>query len=386
MNLCIITPELVDPIKGGVYRVCSLLKNSIEARGKKVINCHFGGTAYESSKKVARETYYIEGASFEEKLQNFCAITRSYNIDIVWNHSHVWEHHELCCRLRDMIGCKLVSVIHTDPLSSIKSMVDVRDYYFVNKMWWSWILSLIKYFPGLYLRYKRVRFVMKSKYDESDAIVLLSSGYKKSVTKLLGSKNTSKLHVIPNPILAASDVCIEKRNNRVLFVGRLVWQKRLDRVLQVWNIIEPRFDNWELLIVGDGEMKKLYERLAKTYRLKQVRFLGECDSSALYKTADIVCLSSTFEGLPMVILEAQINGCVPVLYNSFSAAEDIVDDEKSGYLISPFDKKMYANRLISLMEDRCLRARMSAASRIKAQQFDIDIIVNKWLIFFRELY
>lgn len=59
--------------------------------------------------------------------------------------------------------------------------------------------------------------------------------------------------------------------------------------------------------------------------------------------ASILCMTSTIEGLPMVLLEVMAAGCVPIVYGSFAAAEDVITNGENGYVVEPFCKKICKN-------------------------------------------
>ena len=73
------------------------------------------------------------------------------------------------------------------------------------------------------------------------------------------------------------------------------------------------------------------------------------DPAPYYRKARILCLTSTHEGMPMVINEALSYGCTPIAFNSFHAAEDMLPDRETGRLIPPFSLRLFARELDELM-------------------------------------
>ena len=136
---------------------------------------------------------------------------------------------------------------------------------------------------------------------------------------------------------------ISGKEKAVLYVGRLVDSpKKADRLLKVWKRVQPLHPDWRLYLVGDGPERGNLERLAARLNLENVHFEGVQDPAPYYRKARILCLTSTHEGMPMVINEALSYGCTPIAFNSFHAAEDMLPDRETGRLIPPFSLRLFA--------------------------------------------
>ena len=193
--------------------------------------------------------------------------------------------------------------------------------------------------------------------------------------------NFDKIEVINNPAILQIPVLPSDKENVVVFVGRLEPQKSVDKLLDIWYIIESKYKDlgWKLYILGDGSCRRYLENLSKNMRLRNVRFVGMVDPNEYYKRAKIFCMTSIYEGFPMTLLECQSFGVVPLLYNSFSAAVDIIDDGINGYLISPYKKKEYAKKLHQLMNDPVQLQQMKNRCMEKIHSFDPEYIGGKWI-------
>ena len=80
----------------------------------------------------------------------------------------------------------------------------------------------------------------------------------------------------------------------------------------------------------------------------------------------------------MVLIEAMTKGTVPILFNSYAAAEDIVDDGKNGVLVPPFSISNYAQKLSALMANNAQWEIFSESAQKKAKQFSVEYIADKW--------
>lgn len=152
---------------------------------------------------------------------------------------------------------------------------------------------------------------------------------------------------------------------RILSVGRLSQVKRFDRLID-WI---SRFDNChqkniELFIAGDGpekgELQKYAQHLDITF---SIDWLGSVSNVIpLYQNADIFVLTSDYEGTPNVILEAMASG-LPVVATNVGGVSDIIEDGKTGFLVSPNEQKHFENVMITLIQDVSLRREVGSRAR-----------------------
>lgn len=185
----------------------------------------------------------------------------------------------------------------------------------------------------------------------SDKVVFLSSRYTEDALQLAGAPERARLYAIPNLLTyAPAEPGFSAKENAVLYVGRLVDPpKKADRLLKVWKKVHPLHPDWHLYLVGDGPERGALERLAERLKLENVHFEGVQDPAPYYRKARILCLTSTHEGMPMVINEALSHGCTPIAFNSFHAAEEMLPDRETGRLVPPFSLRLFARELDELM-------------------------------------
>ena len=148
--------------------------------------------------------------------------------------------------------------------------------------------------------------------------------------------------------------------------------------MKAWALIEKKNPNWNLIIVGEGKCKSKLIKYKETNNLQRIVFLGQQNPIPYYTEASIFCLTSFFEGLPLVIIEAMTYGCVPVIFNSFATAQSLVENNKNGYLISPYNTKKFASSLNFLMNHSETIEAMSSESIKKSQNYSIEKIITEW--------
>lgn len=152
--------------------------------------------------------------------------------------------------------------------------------------------------------------------EYSDKVVVLSQKYIQDCLSLTSTHNAHKLYAIPNLLTFQIPESLSSgtKQNILLYVGRLSYaDKRVDRLLSVWKKLQPVHTDWSLYIVGDGEYRENLEKISEEYHLKRIFFMGHQNPEPFYKKSKIVCLTSTHEGMPMVVNEALAYGCIPVV-------------------------------------------------------------------------
>lgn len=228
---------------------------------------------------------------------------------------------------------------------------------------------------------------MRYVYEKSDLFLVLSEGYRKEFQEFTGVKNLGKLGVMPNPVTVDTEnfrYDAQGKHPEIIYVGRLDFvQKRVYRIINIWNYLEEQFPGWHLTIVGDGEDRANLERHTNALGLKRVFFEGFKAPMDYYRRASILMLTSDFEGFPLVLAECMSFGVVPMVYHSFAAVEDVLDDGCNSLVIpysaSHFPTQEVARRLSALMKDPDRLNTMAEVAMCKSRQFGIEGIYGKWM-------
>lgn len=220
----------------------------------------------------------------------------------------------------------------------------------------------------------------KSLFDWADKYVLLSDAYKPILRNIIGSYQKDKIVVINNPVtIDLPNKKLEKQDRTCLFLGRLHQQKGILLLMDIWKQVERRHPDWKLKIVGDGPERCFVEKFIADNRLNSVCLEGfQTDVAKFYRESSLFFMTSIFEGWPLTLFEAMAYGCVPVMFDSFAAAREIVDNKKNGFLISPFDKVSFVSILNDLMENHSLIENMASEARHKIDSFSVERIAEQW--------
>lgn len=173
---------------------------------------------------------------------------------------------------------------------------------------------------------------------------------------------------------------------RILVVARIEKVKRIDLILSVARhlTINNPLLNFEIVIVGDGELRKLYENQSKDELLK-VQFTGWVDNvTEYYQNTDLLLSTSDLEGTPITFMEAASFGC-PIISTNVGSVSDLVDDRKTGILCES-DAEIIAREISNLWANQVLLHEYSQSSQIKASsEFTLDKFVSKHFDLYRTL-
>jgi glycosyltransferase involved in cell wall biosynthesis len=150
---------------------------------------------------------------------------------------------------------------------------------------------------------------------------------------------------------------------RVLFAGNLVSVKAPEVALQALAQVLKTRKTVDLIVVGDGPLKKGLMKTAQQLNLTdQVFFVGRRGHEEIplwMNFCDCLCLSSWSEGMPNVILEALASG-LPVVATEVGACRDLLEGEPMARLVPPGDVPQMAKALDDLMTQTVDRAALAA--------------------------
>lgn len=387
MNILFLYSTTINPQVGGVERVTFTLAKYFESKGYKVF--FLGITDYYSINDK-RQFFLPDSSSFISKrnIIFFRSFLVEKSINIVINQGgNIPEISKLAitCKTERV---KLISVVHNSLLATIDNFSSANKNKF-EQIGISWLLPYTdtKILKNLLLRLYKWKYAKhyKSICKASDYVFLLSEKYKEELIFFIGGQSIDNVIGMPNPA-SFDEITKSEKKKEILYVGRInTSQKRIDLLLQIWSLLDDSFDDWSLNIVGDGDELESMKVLSSQLNLQNVFFYGFRDPKLFYETASIFCMTSSFEGLPMTLIEAMQYGVIPVAFNSFLSVTDIIDNEVNGCLITSFNINKYVNTLSELMSSQEKLERYSLAAEQKAKKFDLSIVGEQWLNIFNEL-
>ena len=186
----------------------------------------------------------------------------------------------------------------------------------------------------------------------------------------------NNIEVIPNARSFTFDKPSSCTAHQVLAVGRYCHQKGFDMLLEAWKKIVTT--GWSLRSAGSGDDLGPVPENVVTGPSTDIR--------QEYLNSSIFAMSSRYEGLPMVLLEAQAAGLPIVSFQCKCGPKDIVEPGVTGFLVPEGDTDTLASKLKELMGDEELRHRMGAAAFEASNRFDLETIMQEWVDLFQRLW
>lgn len=177
------------------------------------------------------------------------------------------------------------------------------------------------------------------------------------------------------------NIGIEDGGALLLSVGRLVYQKGHEYLVQAMPRVLNRFPATTAVICGEGALRPDLETQISDLGLNgRVKLLGnQNDIGKFLASADVFVLPSRWEGLPVALLEAMAAG-LPVVATRVEGVDEVVEDERQGLLVPPEDSDAVASALLQLIGDEGLRRQIGEAGRERvASLYTLDIMCDHYL-------
>lgn len=195
----------------------------------------------------------------------------------------------------------------------------------------------------------------------------------------------SNIKVIGNPIREIKSINIIEKENIILTVGRLIKSKNHDKLIEIFARINN--SNWKLIILGgDAQKQKNMSRLKELVRTLEVEnnviLAGNISNvEPYYLKSKIFAFTSSSEGFPNVIGEAQSAGLPTIAFDCIAGPSDMIEDGKNGYLIPLFEYSTYENKLKELMKNEELRRNFGENAKRSVRKFSIDAVGKRFYEF-----
>lgn len=371
----------IYPSFGGVEVVTTLLANEFVKDGHSVSIASFEGgkegveRQLDSRVKLLRLDRRVMSLRNIRTFKHWCY---DNNVDTIINQWGLPFYTSMFVKL-SCPNIPLISVLHGSPVVARTLLTTEDDIKksnsFIKKSYFRMIL---------YVKKQVMKYGLKYNLKVNKQFILLSKSFIPVFNKFANVDNPARLTAIGNPITISTDYSTHtsEKSHNILYVGRMDYpNKRVDRVIDFWGRCHANLRDWHLTMVGDGPYKKDIEEKAKSFPRVSIEPFQEEPPVAYYKKGDILLLTSDLEGFGLVVIEAMSYGVVPVVYGSYEAIYDIIDNGIDGYITGkPFCEQEFDNIVISLCNDNNKRVAMSKSAVRKSKIFSIDSIKRQWYL------
>jgi colanic acid/amylovoran biosynthesis glycosyltransferase len=227
--------------------------------------------------------------------------------------------------------------------------------------------------------------VLGAKVRDADFVVCVSDYGRSQLMALVDEEHWRKIRVVRCGVDVTAVPAHGHRSANgppaVLAVGRLVPIKGHGVLIEAIARLAGSGESVTATIVGDGPRRAALERLAQQLGIANlITFagtVGQDDIGHYYKSADVFCLPSFVEGLPVVLLEAMVFG-LPVVASHITAIPELVEDGRSGLLVPPGRADLLADALQSLLADPGRRAELAAEGRRRLNsEFELNASADR---------
>lgn len=225
-------------------------------------------------------------------------------------------------------------------------------------------------------------FLRRLVYPFATTVVSCSQGVDLNWNWLDSQRRT----VIYNPLAVKTteseeaSIQLNPNQKKVVAMGRLTPQKGFDLLLKAFSLINTKFLDWQLIILGEGEERKQLEQLIQKLEIdEQVIMPGLIDNPfPILKQCDLFILSSRYEGFGNVIIEAMACGLPVISTNCPSGPKEIITSGDNGILVPNQEINSLAKAMADLMSNPERRQKLSKNAYFALSKFELDVIVNQW--------
>jgi len=191
-----------------------------------------------------------------------------------------------------------------------------------------------------------------------------------------------KSRYLYNPKSFTSNEKCHCENKTFIAAGRFTRAKGFDILIDALNYFVKQNKEWNVILVGDGELRKDIEKRITQYNLQgRIKLTGYIDNIKDYfLKSSVLLLPSRWEGMPMIILEALEMGC-PVVSFDIDAIRPLITDRTEGLVVHG-DYIKFAQAMLEMASDYELRRQLSKNAIQKSKEFSLAIIIPQWLDLF----
>lgn len=325
----------------------------------KVVNLNINYSELENEKNfLLKKIKYFFKRNKHKKA--FRSILEEVKPDIIT----AWEHtsSSICSSIR--IRCKKILECH----------VDKENFLGIERK--KFLFKITDKF-----RRRKLEVDIRKKWD---AFVILTEEGRE---QWLNLKKIENIRVIPNSLPFYSKRVSKCENKTIISVGRLENQKGYDDLIIIWNNLFKKYPDWKLEIYGEGSLRKELQEKIDSLNMSNSLFLknNEKNITEKYIESSIYIMTSRYEGMPMVLLEAMSCGIPVVSFSCPCGPKDIIKDGEDGFLIKNRDLDEMVNKLEFLIQNEEKRKVMGKKAHENIARYSKNKVMLQWKFLYEEL-
>jgi glycosyltransferase involved in cell wall biosynthesis len=166
-----------------------------------------------------------------------------------------------------------------------------------------------------------------------------------------------------------------RKNPVILFASRLVWEKNLQILLDLYTLIETQKLPYQIVVAGDGVAANTCKKA-----MPKATFLGSLSHEELakvYASSDVFFFPSVSESYGNVVLEAMASG-LPCVIADGGGSRDFIESGVTGFKCPPYHAAAYLKQIERILNDQKLAATLRVNGRAYAITFDWEVLVNQY--------
>ncbi|HCP7638019.1 glycosyltransferase [Escherichia coli] len=217
------------------------------------------------------------------------------------------------------------------------------------------------------------RIIKKLSYFMADNVVFLTEHDKNLVDRRENDKYLNIKNINPFYSSHCDITPYKNRPNVAIAIGRYGYQKNFERLIRLWK--KANIKDWKLIIIGNDN--SLLKKLTNDDDSIEI-----CDATNniefFYNQAKLILMTSRYEGLPMVLIEAQHFGIPAIAFDCKTGPKEIIQHGYSGFVINYNDDDKFIETLKKATSNEKLLSDMSLNSQYNALNYSPEKIINKW--------
>jgi len=188
------------------------------------------------------------------------------------------------------------------------------------------------------------------------------------------------VEILTNPCSFKAHASVSEKDNLVLVVSRLDFNKNLTMFLRAVSMLDSELRrSYRFCVLGTGNLKESLTYEAERLGL-QVDFVGAVKNvEDYYQKAKIICLCSHVEGLPNTLIEPLFFDVARISTKCSDGVLALIENAVDGFLVEKDDAQAMSDRMALLMRDEEMRTKIVQQANKKRELFEVKNVAKQWM-------